>query len=70
MQASTADEQTKAGEARHPRVAKYLEPADVLVDQMRGRFSAWYRIRINLQHVPEKIRPRGRKTPSSARMPE
>ena len=55
---------------RHPRVAKYLEPADVLVDQMRGRFSAWYRIRINLQHVPEKIRPRGRKTPSSARMPE
>jgi len=55
---------------RHPRVAKYLEPADVLVDQMRGRFTAWYRIRINLQHVPEKIRPRGRKTPSSARTPE
>src|ERR671930_2570777 len=27
---------------RHPRVAKYLEPADVLVDQMRGRFTAWY----------------------------
>ena len=55
---------------RHPRVAKYLEPADILVDQMRGRFTAWYRIRINLQHVPEKIRPRGRKTPSSARTPE
>jgi bifunctional non-homologous end joining protein LigD len=42
---------------RHARVAKLLEPADVLVDQMRGRSSAWYRIRINLQHVPEKLRP-------------
>jgi len=52
---------------RHPRIAKLLQPADVLVDQMRGRSSAWYRIRINLQHVPEKIRPR---TPSPARKPE
>jgi len=52
---------------RHVRIAKHLEPADVLVDQMRGRSSAWYRIRINLQHVPEKIRPR---TPSPARKPE
>jgi len=51
---------------RHPRVAKLLEPADVLVDQMRGRSTAWYRIRINLQHVPEKLRPR---TPSRARKP-
>jgi bifunctional non-homologous end joining protein LigD len=42
---------------RHARVAKLLEPADVLVDQMRGRSSAWYRIRINLQHVPAKLRP-------------
>jgi len=40
------------------RIAKHLKPADVLVDQMRGRSSAWYRIRINLQHVPEKLRPR------------
>ncbi len=31
---------------RHPRVAKLLKPADVLVDQMRGRSSAWYRIRM------------------------
>ncbi len=52
---------------RHPRVAKLLEPADVLVDQMRGRSSAWYRIRINLQHVPEKLRPPPRRTPSPAR---
>jgi bifunctional non-homologous end joining protein LigD len=50
----------------HRRVAKYLEPADVLVDQMRGRSSAWYRIRINLQHVPPKLRPR---TLSPARTP-
>jgi DNA ligase D-like protein (predicted polymerase) len=42
---------------RHARAAKLLEPADVLVDQMRGRSSAWYRIRINLQHVPTKLRP-------------
>jgi len=54
---------------QHARVAKYLEPADVLVDQMRGRSSAWYRIRINLQHVPEELRPSPRK-PSPARKPE
>ena len=41
----------------HTRIARHLEPADVLVDQMRGRSSAWYRIRVNLQHVPEKLRP-------------
>ena len=41
----------------NPKIADHLEPADVLVDQMRGRSSAWYRIRINLQHVPEKLRP-------------
>jgi bifunctional non-homologous end joining protein LigD len=43
--------------ARHPQAAKHLEPADVLVDQMRGRYTAWYRIRVNLQHVPEALRP-------------
>jgi bifunctional non-homologous end joining protein LigD len=43
--------------ARHPEAAQHLEPADVLVDQMRGRYTAWYRIRINLQHVPETLRP-------------
>ena len=42
---------------RHAGAAKHLKPADVLVDQMRGRSSAWYRIRINLQHVPPKLRP-------------
>jgi bifunctional non-homologous end joining protein LigD len=43
--------------ARHPSVWPQLEPRDVLVDAMRGRSSAWYRIRINLQHVPEAERP-------------
>ncbi|MFG6191610.1 non-homologous end-joining DNA ligase [Nonomuraea sp. JJY05] len=43
--------------ARHPAVAARLEPADVLVDGMRGRSSVWYRIRVNLQHVPEAERP-------------
>jgi hypothetical protein len=42
---------------RHPDAAAQLEPADVLVDSMRGRFTTWTRIRINLQHVPEQIRP-------------
>jgi DNA ligase D-like protein (predicted polymerase) len=42
---------------RHPDVAAHLEPADVLVDSMRGRFRTWTRIRVNLQHVPESIRP-------------
>jgi bifunctional non-homologous end joining protein LigD len=42
---------------RHPRAAAHLAPADVLVDSMRGRSSTWTRIRINLQHVPESLRP-------------
>ncbi len=29
-----------------------------MVDAMRGRFTAWYRIRVNLRNVPEEIRPR------------
>jgi bifunctional non-homologous end joining protein LigD len=43
--------------ARHPAAAAHLAPHDVLVDAMRGRFSTWTRIRINLQHVPEQLRP-------------
>jgi hypothetical protein len=42
---------------RHPRVAEHLEPADILVDAMRGRSSTWTRIRVNLEHVPEDLRP-------------
>jgi DNA ligase D-like protein (predicted polymerase) len=42
---------------RHAEVWPKLEPADVLVDSMRGRSSTWTRIRLNLQHVPEPERP-------------
>ena len=42
---------------RHARAAAHLEAADVLVDSMRGRSSTWTRIRVNLQHVPESLRP-------------
>ena len=42
---------------RHADVWPHLEPADVLVDAMRGRSSAWYRIRLNLEHVPSASRP-------------
>ncbi len=43
--------------SRHPNVVTKLQPADILVDGMRGRSSLWYRIRVNLQHVPEAERP-------------
>jgi DNA ligase D-like protein (predicted polymerase) len=43
--------------ARYPDVAALLKPADVMVDAMRGRSTAWYRIRVNLRNVPEEIRP-------------
>lgn len=42
---------------RHPVAASHLEPADVLVDAMRGRYTTWTRIRVNLRHVPEGERP-------------
>jgi bifunctional non-homologous end joining protein LigD len=42
---------------RHPGVWPLLEPADILVDSMRGRSSTWTRIRLNLRHVPEADRP-------------
>jgi bifunctional non-homologous end joining protein LigD len=47
--------------ARHPKAAAHLEPQDVLVDRMRGRSSLWYRVRINLEHVPSRLRPRSDK---------
>jgi bifunctional non-homologous end joining protein LigD len=42
---------------RHPDVVAHLDPADVLVDAMRGRFTTWTRVRVNLQHVPVDLRP-------------
>ena len=56
-------EQLDAWKTKHPQVAALLEPADVLVDSMRGRSSTWTRIRINLQHVPEDQRPKAPKLP-------
>jgi bifunctional non-homologous end joining protein LigD len=44
--------------SKHPEAAASLEEADVLVDGMRGRSSLWYRVRVNLTHVPEKVRPK------------
>jgi bifunctional non-homologous end joining protein LigD len=42
---------------RHPEAAAHLAIDDVLVDGMRGRSSLWYRVRLNLRHVPEEQRP-------------
>ena len=43
--------------AKHPQLAAFLAVDDLLVDSMRGRFSTWTRIRVNLRHVPEQMRP-------------
>jgi DNA ligase D-like protein (predicted polymerase) len=43
--------------SKHPEVAKLLSVDDVLVDSMRGRSSSWTRIRVNLRHVSEALRP-------------
>ena len=59
--AATKDEAMTGLESwkqRHPKVWEYLQPADVLVDSMRGRSYSWTRIRLNLRHVPEAERPR------------
>jgi len=42
---------------RYSEAAKFLAIDDVLVDSMRGRSSTWTRIRVNLRHVPEELRP-------------
>ena len=47
----------EAWKARHPDVVPMLTESDVLLDGMRGSSSLWYRIRVNLQHVPEADRP-------------
>ncbi len=44
--------------SNHAEVARLLAVDDVLVDSMRGRSSTWTRIRVNLRHVPEALRPR------------
>jgi bifunctional non-homologous end joining protein LigD len=52
-----AEEALETWRVQHPSVAAQLHPADVLVDGMRGSSSLWYRVRVNLQHVPEEERP-------------
>jgi DNA ligase D-like protein (predicted polymerase) len=43
---------------RHPEAARHVrDPEDVLVDAMRGRFTVWWRVRVNLRNVPEGLRP-------------
>ena len=43
--------------AAHAEAASHLAEDDILVDSMRGRSSTWTRIRVNLRHVPEALRP-------------
>ena len=50
-------ESLEGWKAQNPKVVEHLQPADILTDSMRGRSSTWWRIRINLQHVPEELRP-------------
>lgn len=63
---SRSEEEAKEGlerwKTRHPEAAVLLAVDDVLVDRMRGRSSTWTRIRVNLRHVPEEMRP-GQETP-------
>ncbi len=58
---SQSKEEAEAGldrwKQRYPEAAKYLAVDDVLVDRMRGSAYVWYRIRVNLRHVPEELRP-------------
>lgn len=58
--AATKEEALAAFErwkSRHPDAVAHLLPADLLVNSMRGRFTLWYRIRVNLEHVPAELRP-------------
>ncbi len=43
--------------ARHPETAPYIKEEDVLLDAMRGRYTTWTRIRVNLRNVPPEKRP-------------
>ncbi len=41
----------------HPQAAPLLAEDDILIDRMRGSAYIWYRIRLNLRHIPEPDRP-------------
>jgi bifunctional non-homologous end joining protein LigD len=52
-----AEEGLERWKAAHAEAAALLAVDDVLVDRMRGSAYVWYRIRVNLRHVPEAMRP-------------
>jgi bifunctional non-homologous end joining protein LigD len=54
---SAAEAGLERWKQQHPQAAALLAPDDVLVDRMRGSAYVWYRIRVNLRHVPEASRP-------------
>jgi DNA ligase D-like protein (predicted polymerase) len=54
---SAAEAGLERWKQQHPEAAALLAPDDVLVDRMRGSAYVWYRIRVNLRHVPEASRP-------------
>ncbi len=54
---AAADAGLERWKLQHPEAAQHLAADDVLVDRMRGSAYIWYRIRVNLRHVPEPQRP-------------
>lgn len=54
---SAAEAGLERWKVAHPEAAAHLAVDDVLVDRMRGSAYVWYRIRVNLRHVPEELRP-------------
>ena len=54
---AAAEEGLERWKAAHPEATALLAPDDILTDRMRGSAYIWYRIRINLRHVPEDERP-------------
>ncbi len=53
--------------AKYPEAVKHLAVDDILIDAMRGRYSTWTRVRVNLRSVPEGVRPpQGKPDPDDA----
>ena len=40
-----------------PDVVAHLEPRHYLNDKMRGKYTTWTRIRVNLENVSAELRP-------------
>ena len=49
---------SSGGRSGTTKVVPHLAVDDVLYDAMRGRSTVWWRVRVNLRHVPEKDRPK------------